>query len=204
MVNFSDALVILKEHYNCLQPEILRFDFQYNNHHIFFFYKPTLIEDGKDLFIFNAYIHDTFICQTLYFSNKKLITSIDNKIFFLFRKISPTPTNFFEIVKSKIINNEINFKTSNLHEMKKYFNTFQKKFPNLEADKPYFWRLITATMSFKMETKLTKLYHLSTKEIIFLKKLKKTAQFTLDPQKEKNIKIILKQEFITNHFESNL
>ncbi|MHD0319047.1 hypothetical protein [Fusobacterium sp. THCT1E2] len=204
MVNFENVLPILKEQYNRLQPEILRFDFQYNGYHIFFFYKPTLIKDGTDLFIFNAYVANNLICQSLYFLNDELITSIDNEIFLIFRKISPTPTEFFEAISSKIINNEINFEASNLHEMEESFDTFKQQFPKLEVEKPYFWRLTTATMSPKIETKLIRLYNLTYKEISFLKKLEKTAQFTLDPQKEKNIKIALKQELNINHFESNL
>lgn len=204
MVNFENVLPILKEQYNHLQPEILRFDFQYNGYHIFFFYKPTLIKDGTDLFIFNAYVGNNLICQPLYFFKNELITSIDDKICPIFWKISPTPTEFFENVKSKIINNEINFEASNLHEMEESFDTFKQQFPKHEI-KPYFWRLRKSdVMSPKIESKLIRLYNLTYKEISFLKKLKKTAQFTLDPKKEKNIKIVLKQKFNTNHFEPNL
>lgn len=95
MVNFENVLPILKEQYNRLQPEILRFDFQYNGYHIYFLYKPTLIEDGKDLFVFNAYVDNIFICQPLNFIKNILKTRIAEDIYLTFGKYVLPQINSF-------------------------------------------------------------------------------------------------------------
>ncbi|WP_302820979.1 hypothetical protein [Fusobacterium ulcerans] len=193
MVNFENVLPILKEQYNRLQPEILRFDFQYNGYHIYFLYKPTLIEDGKDLFVFNAYVDNIFICQPLNFIKNILKTRIAEDIYLTFWKICPSPDKFFSEVNTKIIESTVNFMHSNLNEMNENFNAFHQQFPDLEFDKPYFWRFTSLpkgkNMSSEMEKKLRISCGLSSKIIFLLKKSRRTAQFTLNPQREKSIKI---------------
>lgn len=195
MVDFELSLPILKKEYNNLNREILRFDFQYNGYHIFFLYKPTLINEGKDLFIFNAYIDNNFICQPLNFIKNNLKTRINEEIYLNFWKICPSPDKFFSEVNMKIIESTVNFTHSNFDEMNDNFNAFHQQFPTLEFDKPYFWRFTSLSkgrnMSSGMEKKLRISYGLSSKIIFLLKKSRRTAQFVLDPQREKNIKIAI-------------
>ena len=193
MVNFELSLSILKKEYVKANREILRFDFQYNGYHIYFLYKPTLIEDGKDLFVFNAYVDNIFICQPLNFINNILKARINEDIYLKFWKIYPSPDKFFSEVNTKIIESTVNFTYSNFNKMNENFDTFHQQFPNLEFDKPYFWRFTSLpkgkNMSYEMEKKLRISCGLSSKIIFLLKKSRRTAQFTLDPQKEKSIKI---------------
>ena len=193
MVKFELALSILKKEYQSINRDILRFDLQYNGYHVYFLYKPTIIEGGKDLFVFNAYVDNTFICQPLNFINGTLKTRIAKKIYFIFWKICPFPDNFFSEVNRKIIEYTVTFTHSNFNEMNDNFNLFHQYFPSLKFDKPYFWRFTSLpkgkTMSSEMEKKLRISYGLSSKVIFLLQNSRRTAQFTSDYQKEKNINI---------------
>ena len=127
MINFETVLKTLKRNYAHQDCEVLRFDFLYNNFHIFFFYKPTLIKNGKDMFVFNADINNVIISKPLYFHNDVfLITSIPREIFRYFLEISPKPSSFFEDVKEKILNNQVNYASSNIREVENSYNTFIK------------------------------------------------------------------------------
>lgn len=193
MINFENVLKTLKRNYAHQNCEVLRFDFLYNNFHIFFFYKPTLIKNGKDMFIFNADINNVIISKPLYFHNDVfLITSIPREIFRYFLEISPKPSSFFEDVKEKILNNKVNYAPSNIQEVKISYNSFINNFPEFKTDKPYFWRLTTAKMSDLMEEKLRNNYKLNSQQIQFLKDNNKTAQFTHNPAKERILIINLK------------
>lgn len=193
MINFENVLSILKKEYFKINREILRFDFLYNNFHIFFFYKPTLIKNGKDMFVFNADINNVIISKPLYFHNDVfLITSIPREIFRYFLEISSKPSSFFEDVKEKILNNKVNYAPSNIQEVKISYNSFINNFPEFKTDKPYFWRLTTAKMSDLMEEKLRNNYKLNSQQIQFLKDNNKTAQFTHNPAKERILIINLK------------
>jgi len=194
MINFENTLSILKKEYFKINREILRFDFLYNNFHIFFFYKPTLIKNGKDMFVFNADINNVIISKPLYFHNDVfLITSIPREIFRYFLEISPKPSSFFEDVKEKILNNQVNYASSNIREVENSYNTFINNFPNFKMDKPYFWRLTTARMSPLIEEKLKNNYNITNQQIKFLKDNNKTAQFTHNPAKERVLIINLKK-----------
>lgn len=194
MLNFETVLKTLKRNYAHQDCEVLRFDFLYNNFHIFFFYKPTLIKNGKDMFVFNADINNVIISKPLYFHNDVfLITSIPREIFRYFLEISPKPSLFFEDVKEKILNNQVNYASSNVREVENVYNTFVNVFPNFQIDKPYFWRLTTARMSSLMEEKLKNNYKVTDQQIKFLKDNNKTAQFTHNPAKERVLIINLKK-----------
>lgn len=202
MINFENALSILKKEYFKINKEILRFDFHYNNYHIYFLYRPTFIEDGRDLFIFNAYVDNSFICQPLNFINNVLKTRINKDIYLKFWKICPSPDKFFSDVNVKIMESTINFSYSNFNEINISFSIFNQHYPSLEFDKPYFWRFVSLpkdkSMSSEMEKKLRISYGLSSKIIFLLKKTRRTAQFTLDPKKEKSINIALSSLEIDN------
>jgi|GEM_PF-2167399 hypothetical protein len=195
MINFENVLSILKKEYFKINREILRFDFHYNSYHIYFLYRPTFIEDGQDLFVFNAYVDNSFICQPLNFINNILKTRINEDIYLKFWKICPSPDKFFSDVKTKIIESTVNFSYSTFDEMNTSFNIFHQEYPSLEFDKPYFWRFVSLpkdkNMSPEMEKKLKISYGLSYEVISLLKKTRRTAQFTLNPQKEKSINIAL-------------
>lgn len=195
MVNFELSLPILKKEYINTNREILRFDFQYNGYHIFFLYKPTLFENGKDLFIFNAYVGKTFICQPLNFIENNLKTRINDEIYLKFWKVCPSPDIFFSEVNKKIIESTVTFSHSTFTEMNENFNIFHKQFPELEFDKPYFWRFMSLpkdkNMSSGMEKKLKISYGLSSEVISLLKDSGRTAQFVLEPQREKKIEIAI-------------
>lgn len=194
MINFEQSLPILKREYANINREILRFDFQYNGYHIYFLYKPTIIENGKDLFVFNAYVKGNFICQPLVLIDNQISAFINNKIYFIFCKICSTPSIFFRDISKKIIANEVNYTHLTAKEMKKSFDDFHKKFPELEFDKPFFWRFFSLTkgekMSFEMREKLLD-NGLTNSQLEFLQSIRRSAQFTLMPNWEKNIHIAL-------------
>lgn len=194
MISFELSLPILKREYANINREILRFDFQYNGYHIYFLYKPTLIEGGKDLFVFNADVKGNFICQPLVFTDNKISTRINDEIYLIFYNINRTPNKFFSEVNQKIIDSEVNYTYSTAKEMTEKFDNFHIKFPNLKFDKPFFWRFTSLPkgkdMSSGMEKKLSD-NGLTNFQIKFLQTIRRTAQFTLKSKWERNIHINL-------------
>ena len=190
MVNFELSLPILKKNYVDINREILRFDFQYNSYQIYFLYRPTLVEGGKGLFVFNADVDGNFICQPLAFVDNKISASINPEIFQDFFKISNLPTIFFNDVNNKILTGNVIYTHSTSREMIDNFNAFYEKFPKIEVDKPFFWRFTTQKMSPKMENKLFN-NGLTKNQIYFLKEAGRTAQFTFKASSERNILIAL-------------
>lgn len=191
MIDFEDVLKILEREYTSSNSEVLRFDLQYNGYHIFFLFRPSLVKGGEPLFIFNAYIDKNFICQVMEFDKNRLSTRIKNEVYFLFRKISTKNTVFFEDIKVKLIENRVNFHSSTNRDLKNSFSNLQNLFPDSEREKPFFWRLTTATMSKEIEDKLVVKYCLTKADLQFLRDIGKTAQFTDDLTKENNIILIL-------------
>lgn len=188
MIDLKNSIDILKEQYLASNAEILRFDLQYNNFHIFFFYRPKSKERYKELLIFNAYIEEVLISKPLYQHQKenKLITSIPNDLYQYFKKLGTNPDNFFSVIIEKIINNDINYNSSSIQEVANNHTLFIQNFRNYEADKPYFWRFYSARMSSLIEKKLI-FYGATKEEIEYLKRNNITAQFTHDPRKEKEL-----------------
>lgn len=193
MIDFKESLKILKNTYKQLECEVLRIDFRYNNFHIFFFYKPTLIDNGHDLLVFNAYIEDTLISIPLYFKeNFQLITSIPKELYSYISKINNYPSKIFEEVDIKIKKNNLEYARTNINLVRETHTEFTRKFSKFEPDKPYFWRLRTSRMSTLIEKKLLN-YGVTPEQIKFLKSINQTAQFTYDALRENDIQIKLRK-----------
>lgn len=192
MIDLKNTLEILENKYQLLNCETLRFDLEYNRYHVFFFYKPSLIQSGHDMFIFNADIEGVLISLPLYFYKNNLITSIPNQIYIShFYKLCVSPPIFFEYILEKILSRKITYTSEKLKNVKDTYQQFIQNFKKFKGYKPYFWRFRTDNMSIPMEKKLLQNRLLTKKEIEYLKANHLTTQFTHDPTKERELAINL-------------
>lgn len=186
--------------------EVVRYNFNYNNHKVSLFYSSL---HGLDTQIHIKFYIDKnqyflpFDIETKDYNNSTIKTinpylgDYYKYIMPIFKKNERSLVPFFEYLFSKIENiNITEIENYNYEQLKKHVKRMQ--YP--KTYKPYFETTVTANISNKMEEKIRNIYGLKQSKIIieFLQNNHLTLRYTNDIEKAKSLTLLLKKTYKLN------